>query len=280
MIIKKEFVHNGLSLSYLEKDNGADSSIIFLHGLNNRKEYYLKVMDLIDTHNCFSLDFRGHGDSSTEGEFSLRSFSLDVLGFIKHLKLTSNVYIVSSSFSAWVLSSLEEQIEVQGIFFLDAGYYKPSLEYMGNNEFITLPIFNSFNEINKSVLSDLSGLENEGIYLEKFMKQYIYDRLTSIYKPITCKTKSYEFILNNSQFNSLLNDLNNKDDIIIKNDNLILVLASSKNYNINQFPIRHNELKKNEKLFKKVLVIPNSDHLLMLTSPNELKSIIMNNLSI
>ncbi|MEG1046126.1 alpha/beta fold hydrolase [Carnobacterium sp.] len=117
MIIKKEFVHNGLSLSYLEKDNGADSSIIFLHGLNNRKEYYLKVMDLIDTHNCFSLDFRGHGDSSAEGEFSLRSFSLDVLGFMKHLKLTSNVYIVSSSFSAWVLSSLEEQIEVQGIFF-------------------------------------------------------------------------------------------------------------------------------------------------------------------
>ena len=159
MIILKDFKKNNHTFSYFEKNSGSQSNIIFLHGLNNNKNFYYNLIDSIDDYNCYALDYRSHGNSTSGGEYSLDSFSDDILSFVNHLGVGDDYYIVASSLSCWLVSNLEGMINPRGVIFLDSGYYPANNISNSDVGTIKLPVFGSLDDLNKSIVEDVESLK-------------------------------------------------------------------------------------------------------------------------
>ena len=270
MIILKDFKKNNHTFSYFEKNSGSQSNIIFLHGLNNNKNFYYNLIDSIDDYNCYALDYRSHGNSTSGGEYSLDSFSDDILSFVNHLGVGDDYYIVASSLSCWLVSNLEGMINPRGVIFLDSGYYPVNNISNSDVGTIKLPVFGSLDDLNESIVEDVESLKKEGILLTTEELQHVYNALLSTYH--ICNNKNnYSYILSDSAFNSLINDLNTKEIEVLKNDKLILLLSNSKNNNIESDNRLQKELNLNAHMFYKIETIKYSDHLMMLTSVGEIK---------
>ncbi|WP_313467550.1 alpha/beta fold hydrolase [Carnobacterium sp.] len=274
MIIVKEFKKNNHIFSYFEKNNDSKKNIIFLHGLNNNKHFYYNLIDSIDDYNCYALDYRAHGKSTSDGAYTLDSFSDDILSFINYLNVEDNYYIVASSLSCWLVSNLEGKINPKGVIFLDGGYYSPKDISDNATVAIKFPVFGSLKDLNEEIVKEVESLREEDIFLTNKELQHVYNALMSTYTVSDNEKRSYSNILPESAFNSLINDLNTKEIGILKNDKLILLLSNSKNNNIEGNHILQKELDLNSHLFYKIETIHHSDHLLMLTSVNEIKETI------
>lgn len=274
MITLNEFKKNYNVFSYLEKNNKCENNIIFLHGLSNNKYYYYSLIETIDNYNCYALDYRSHGKSTSKGDYSLDSFSDDILSFINYLGLLDNYYIVASSLSCWVVSNLDGKINPKGLIFLDGGYYSPSKLPSNTVESIRLPIFKSLEEVNDLILEDINSLKEEEILLSKNEIQNIYNSLISTYKPVENSNGAYSYIISDNSFNGLVNDLNTRNINILNNDNLILLLSDSKNNDRKNNSFLQKELKSNANKFHEIQTISNSDHLMMLTSITEVNEVI------
>jgi 3-oxoadipate enol-lactonase len=74
---------NGISVYYNRMGTG--EPLVFIHGLGERKEGWVFQHALADNYDLIIPDLRGHGQSETSEEISIRTFAKDILALLNHL---------------------------------------------------------------------------------------------------------------------------------------------------------------------------------------------------
>lgn len=76
-------------LTYTEYGEG--TPIIFIHGLGSKKEAWTSQRFLARKYRVITPDLRGHGETQTEDDISVRNFAKDIVSLMDFLELPSAV---------------------------------------------------------------------------------------------------------------------------------------------------------------------------------------------
>lgn len=76
-------------LTYTEYGEG--TPIIFIHGLGSKKEAWTSQRFLARKYRVITPDLRGHGETKTEDDISVKNFAKDILELMDYLELSSAV---------------------------------------------------------------------------------------------------------------------------------------------------------------------------------------------
>lgn len=113
----KRFIHQQISLHFLEKNVSQDNAIIFIHGNSHSLRSFSGQMEspLLSNFRLIAIDLPGHGESST-GTYSIREFSCVIDAFIRSMAL-KHVVIVGHSLGGHIaLNILKMDLKPRGLF--------------------------------------------------------------------------------------------------------------------------------------------------------------------
>ncbi|WP_042457327.1 alpha/beta fold hydrolase [Neobacillus dielmonensis] len=68
---------------------GSGEPLVFIHGLGEVKEGWVKQFELADEYDLIIPDLRGHGEYDQPGEISIKNFAHDVIGLLNELGIES-----------------------------------------------------------------------------------------------------------------------------------------------------------------------------------------------
>ncbi|WP_066202382.1 alpha/beta fold hydrolase [Bacillus sp. FJAT-27225] len=267
---------NQKNISYSDTENCGDP-IIFLHGLGNNKFFYeITINSMRDSvYRCISIDYQNHGSSSDQENHSFNHYCSDILDLMVHLKI-AKAWFVTSSLSCWLIQEFSRKHPemIKGIIFLDGGYYNhrdlPNLSTAP----ITSKPFSNYESLMEFINADLIKLKNQGIYLEKELENFIRIALESCY---VNDDGIYRHRTSDDVLNAIIRDLIDFEiNLEVFNQYPTMLILSDQNYLPEEVQLFFNgELKKLKDKVKRIVKIKKSDHLLMLTNPNELRDLVI-----
>lgn len=113
----KIFIHEQISLHFLEKNESQKNAIIFIHGNSHSLRSFSGQLEspLLSNFRLIAIDLPGHGDSST-GSYSIRELSRLVVAFIKSLNLEHLVIVGHSLGGHIALNTLKTGLKPRGLF--------------------------------------------------------------------------------------------------------------------------------------------------------------------
>jgi pimeloyl-ACP methyl ester carboxylesterase len=111
------FIHEQISLHFLEKNASQKNAILFIHGNSHSLRSFNGQIEspLLSDFRLIAIDLPGHGESS-KGTYSIRKFSCLINAFIKSLAL-EHIVIVGHSLGGHIaLNILKTGLKPRGLF--------------------------------------------------------------------------------------------------------------------------------------------------------------------
>jgi pimeloyl-ACP methyl ester carboxylesterase len=87
---------NGLQLEVFETGDPTKETIVFAHGLGGNLRQWSEQFNYFKNYHVVSFSLQGHGESDNSNEYSIRSYYNSVNGILKHLSVTSCIWIGNS----------------------------------------------------------------------------------------------------------------------------------------------------------------------------------------
>lgn len=288
MIRNRKVGTNNGNLAIL--DNGVYSSdaIVFLHGLGLTKDVFTDMFHMFSNLKdvrLISLDIRGHGDSVLMGPYKINQVVCDIKELLT-LEKVNRVILIASSFSCLIAEKFASQFPnfVYRLILLDGGYYK----------FSDVPGYkaaDSANQISDHYKESFESKEELENHINSYIKKVkritgTAGRIDILYRHslFSCyKRHSSTGYIHKTPRNAYLSYFQDFVSCDLYSEILpfitaptLLIQADYSKYNF----VLKNFIEKSLKLFSSLIPhsqitkIPNSDHLIMLSNPNECEYLI------
>jgi pimeloyl-ACP methyl ester carboxylesterase len=258
---------NGIDLEYTDYPLEKAPILVFLHGMGSTKESFnAMIPEFISNYRVLTIDQRGHGNSSKEGPFTFEQLVEDIRELLDHENL-SKVSFVTGSFSGAIAQIFAAHYpeRVHKLVLLDGGFYKladapgfdleKALSFVDpgfeSTEAIVEAIDKGFGELTSDIVRDAMLLQyknrEDGRYYRKtpdeasvsFIREYAtIDMFQEIYPHVQCPV--------------LFLKADGKDPAEMK----VFFTQAMERYASAVTQVQTE-------------VIPNSEHLMMLTNPQE-----------
>lgn len=108
---------DGTKLNFIEINAGKPNTLLFLHGNSHSLKTYSQQLssELLEDYHLISVDLPGHGESSKNGNYSLKNFAHLLQKFILALDL-KNIIVVGHSMGGHVGINLLKYYNPRGLF--------------------------------------------------------------------------------------------------------------------------------------------------------------------
>ncbi len=216
---------DGIKLNFIETNVDKSKTILFVHGNSHSHKTFEKQLssDLLKDYRLVSVDLPGHGDSSKNGNYSLKNFGQLLHKFITNLGL-KNVIVVGHSLGGHVSINLLKFYNPMGLLIFGTPPLKNPFD---PSAFLANANAKALNLTTEATLPEIEALMNEMNYKNESLDQAVTDYLRTdpafrqeIFGDIISGTHENEIALINSFRGDIMFLLATADSMI--NNNYIL----------------------------------------------------------
>ncbi|CAI9007195.1 putative hydrolase or acyltransferase of alpha/beta superfamily [Brevibacillus sp. IT-7CA2] len=240
-------------------------ALLLLHGIRNTKLLFAPILPaLAERNRVIAVDIRGHGNSVSQGSFSFEQIVTDLIQLLEKEQL-EQVTIVAASFSAVPaqMLAIRQPKRVASLVLLDGGYYS-----LGE-----VPGFNREKVVERLATTRFSSVEEaERQFAERYGTRvmpegWMQDELLK-------KEDGYGYRLSREAFSAYFQEysVHSQPDLFQQlTCPLLLLLADDSLLSKEEEQFHRQAVANYQRIVKqaKVKMIPEAQHLLMVTHPQE-----------